>query len=46
MKVTIPDFALVLLIGPTGAGKTQFARRHFSRDAGDLFRPLPRPRGR
>ncbi len=29
MKVTIPDFALVLLIGPTGAGKTQFARRHF-----------------
>ncbi|MEM7429409.1 MAG: polynucleotide kinase-phosphatase [Pseudomonadota bacterium] len=27
--VTIPDFALVCLIGPTGAGKSSFAREHF-----------------
>ena len=29
MKVTIPDFALVVLIGPTGSGKSSFARKHF-----------------
>lgn len=29
MKVSIPDFALVVLIGPSGSGKSSFARKHF-----------------
>ena len=29
MKITIPDFCLVLLIGSSGAGKSTFARKHF-----------------
>lgn len=29
MNLTIPDFALVILIGATGSGKSTFARRHF-----------------
>ena len=27
--ITIPDFALIVLIGSTGSGKTSFARKHF-----------------
>ncbi len=29
MKLSLPDFALVVLIGPTGSGKSSFARKHF-----------------
>ena len=28
-KITIPDFALIVLIGSTGSGKSSFARKHF-----------------
>lgn len=30
MRLTLPDFALVLLIGVSGSGKSTFARRHFA----------------
>lgn len=28
-RISIPDFSLVVLIGPTGSGKSSFARKHF-----------------
>src|SRR6201996_1019322 len=29
MKITVPDLALILLIGPSGSGKSSFGRKHF-----------------
>lgn len=29
MRITIPEFSLVILIGTSGAGKSSFARKHF-----------------
>src|SRR5215831_20359986 len=29
MKITIPELSLVLLVGPSGSGKSSFGRKHF-----------------
>src|SRR5689334_20747685 len=29
MKITLPELSLVVLIGPSGSGKSSFARKHF-----------------
>ena len=28
-RIAVPDFSLIVLIGPTGSGKSTFARKHF-----------------
>ena len=30
MRLTLPEFCLVALIGASGSGKSSFARRHFA----------------
>src|SRR6267154_1477997 len=29
MKLTIPELAVIALVGPSGSGKSSFARKHF-----------------
>jgi protein phosphatase len=29
MQINVPNLSLVVLIGPTGSGKSTFARKHF-----------------
>ena len=29
MKISIPELSLVLLVGPSGSGKSSFGRKHF-----------------
>jgi protein phosphatase len=43
MKLSIPDMALVALIGASGSGKSTFAHKHFARTqilSSDFFRGL------
>ncbi|NET56492.1 MAG: polynucleotide kinase-phosphatase [Symploca sp. SIO2E6] len=43
MKIKLPEFSLVLLIGPSGSGKSSFARKHFKETeilSSDFYRGL------
>jgi polynucleotide kinase-phosphatase len=43
MKLTLPELSLVLLVGPTGCGKSTFARKHFRPTevvSSDFFRAM------
>ncbi|QBD83198.1 polynucleotide kinase-phosphatase [Ktedonosporobacter rubrisoli] len=43
MKITLPEFSFVVLIGPSGSGKSSFAQKHFRATevlSSDFFRGL------
>ena len=40
MRVTIPEFCLVVLAGASGSGKSSFAREHFAAHRGHFPRTI------
>ena len=46
MKITIPELALVVLIGPLGSGKFDLCKGSLQSDGGSFIGHLPRTRQR